>query len=431
MPTKTTSEVIPDKNVKVISEKDIPGGKEYTVEIAGMEFKISVTGSGKDTKVNVSYTSGGKDEPYKKSIGEVIAKGLQDALNIPEVAEMFQKYPKGAFFWLDHLFQNHFNEFCGIAGSVNDGNAEDYYDFFWSAAVGWAAACKIVISKENIDADDTLVEKLKNALQNGEWGIGAEEFLVMQGFWNAYWNSHVEGRDHVAGKLGTRTLDIDFSSKGIIKNLSDNIGLVDIIRINSVLWLISSANGKYMGGENNDLSSLVDGLETAIEVAITIFTELTGGVALAVSLGLTAASLIIDSFVNAKGDGYINNSGGVTVGMYKTERAAGLINPDMWYNIKDMFATIATSSGYFSMCLRNTGHMSDLQAGDAYKALNWYMGYMAASKGSSDSLQLVNYVFMVTGLKPELDEWYKYEKSRGYYMKNAPSYEAAGCLPSP
>ena len=65
MPTKTTSEVIPDKNVKVISEKDIPGGKEYTVEIAGMEFKISVTGSGKDTKVNVSYTSGGKDKKNK------------------------------------------------------------------------------------------------------------------------------------------------------------------------------------------------------------------------------------------------------------------------------------------------------------------------------------------------------------------------------
>lgn len=318
------------------------GDGSYTVNIYNTELKITYDGK----NFTVVPTNDPNSLAFRTGCYEKgIAKGLEDALNTPGVGSIFLENPGFAISSINKFFYDRFTKVGHMYMNGYGLGLSDFIEkFTFSATIGWACAQSIFTDQSLIQFTGGLGTALANYKKycDSSSDMTAFEFLMAEGFWCAFHNSEF---DDTKGVEKWKLL-MGFEGKG--ENLSRQIGLRDMVILNSALWMITSINGTYNGGSALDIDKVKDNINIVLGAISCIPHPIA-------SIASTLASFICEAIIKGNSGSHIDNSFGVTNEMYDSLLINGLSGTNLFWSEmwskKDLFCGMGMQTQYFSLCL--------------------------------------------------------------------------------
>lgn len=357
-------------------------GSKMTM-IDGKYYNIGTDGNGK-TVCEQYNADGTPTNPVKKGVrtvndaeGAAVAQGITDALQIKEVADEFNRSPE----WFCRKMSYVFMEKNTTRTMTTDWSLQH---FAYSAATGVAASMIISrLSKQNNTYEAALYKGLIAA------GLDPEQVVLDEAFWAAWHNT-------TRALNGSYVLTVPFSSGGIYgQNLNKQIGLMDIIRVNTAMYAVNSVISKSMPIPDED-----DAFEYVKEALLDLISFLPLGDIISNGNALKG---FMKQFRNENPNASLAwyTSSGMTNDMIE-ECENDLLPLGRLYDMKTQFVSIGLQNNYMAMCLQGcldgavakaNGPIQPLMVGDLYKSVQMYMTNSAGGDASWGN-KITNQIFI-------------------------------------
>ncbi len=391
--TKSTARV--DPNTTPVPDGTVikTGTNTFTIKIAGHTIGVTISSDGS----TITFTSDGT------TIGDAIADGFNDALKDKDLNKIITteitKYGSAYFesnlrdfaSKMQDFYTKYYEEYRGMNGSECDNYPQK---FFFSAMYGYATAC---VMTNSIDVDGKLLDALvDSALKNynnltGE-NIKPFDFFMIQGFSVAscYANFNPSGTMCLGYGLS-------FTKSSLNNGYDSQMGFLDIVSVQSNMWLATSAMGQFNGNANNnklDVEKLNRVAVETIEFAVSSIADIildalnVSWISVCASYCEYIKNVINIVFSNSEYSNNIENSCGFTQQMENNLITNKHINGGVNLN-QSLFTSVMVSSMYLNYNiqkrLKGTKNSSIIMFGDIIKGVDNYLTLYLTSKECEDT----------------------------------------------